>query len=183
MLYQAFKILLAQHTMDNFRYLELSMSTRNIYFIIQNICLISNVLHRKVSLYSWWQSHGSPLFDRRNKDKMINNNFKKGKRVAPIWFCDIYCKFNYRGSLIGFRSIWAELLSSQRFFDWVRTMKMRYAKLRKSLEKSDDYFLIFVYLWLHFPSMFHEFMSGTELEGCSMYRTAFDVYLLETRRF
>ena len=50
--------------------------------------------------------------------RVINNNFEKGKRGAPIWFRDIYSIFNYRGAFLGFRSIWGELFFSRRLFEW-----------------------------------------------------------------
>ena len=49
-----------------------------------------------------------PLSYRKKRYRVINNNVEKGKRGAPICFRDIYRKFNPRGSLLGFRSIWGE---------------------------------------------------------------------------
>ena len=46
-----------------------------------------------------------------------NNNFQKEKRGASIWFCDSYCKLNYRGGFQGFRRIWGELFSTRRIFE------------------------------------------------------------------
>ena len=37
------------------------------------------MLQRKESLDYWWQFHGSPIFDRKNRDRVTNNNFEKGK--------------------------------------------------------------------------------------------------------
>ena len=45
---------------------------------------------------------GSSFWTKKNRDRVIDNNFEKGKRAIPIWFSDIHYKFNYSGIFLGF---------------------------------------------------------------------------------
>ena len=63
------------------------------------------MLQRKESLYSRWQIHGSPIFDQKNRDRVMDNNLEKRKRGAIILFHEIFCEINYRGGFLGFSFI------------------------------------------------------------------------------
>ena len=57
---------------------------------------------------------------------VFNNNFDNRNRGAPIWFRDIYCKFNSRGIFLRILSIIGEL-SSRRLLEYCLTVGTHYA--------------------------------------------------------